>query len=339
MAELLCSSAVFGTYFGLGDNMNNLSRMISRAKASWHLKTGWLGLFVLTVFATTSIQAQASDIQLQSVLVTLIEEREVPAQELGVLSVLDIREGDLVEEGAVLGLVDESEAKLAATQAEIEVDIAKAKVDSDIHVRFAEKSLEVAEAELRRATEAVEKYDKSISATEIDRLQLAAQRSQLEVEQAEHNHSISRFELRAKENQLKIAEHQLDRHRILAPISGVVVQLFRKQGEWVKPGDPVVRILRMNRLRAEGYLDSNLLTENLAGRPVTLTVVLPGRTPATFTGSLVFISPEISPVDGQVRVWAEIDNPELLLRPGLKGTLTIQASAETPEITAKKEND
>ena len=56
-------------------------------------------------------------------------------------------------------------------------------------------------------------------------------------------------------------------------------------------------------------------------------VDLPEKAAAVFAGKLVFVSPEVDPVNNQVRVLAEIDNPESLLRPGLRATLTIDESA------------
>jgi macrolide-specific efflux system membrane fusion protein len=47
-----------------------------------------------------------------------------------------------------------------------------------------------------------------------------------------------------------------------------------------------------------------------------------------FEGPLRFISPEIDPVSKQVRVWAEIDNRELKLRPGQQGQLLFLEKAE-----------
>jgi macrolide-specific efflux system membrane fusion protein len=33
-------------------------------------------------------------------------------------------------------------------------------------------------------------------------------------------------------------------------------------------------------------------------------------------GEISFVSPEVDPINSQVRVWAEFDNPKLLVRPG-----------------------
>ncbi len=43
-----------------------------------------------------------------------------------------------------------------------------------------------------------------------------------------------------------------------------------------------------------------------------------------FAGHIVFVNPEIDPLNSQVRVWAEVENPDLKLRPGMQATLTIE---------------
>ena len=59
------------------------------------------------------------------------------------------------------------------------------------------------------------------------------------------------------------------------------------------------------------------------GRRAVLAVDLPGKPGTEFDGEVVFVSPEVNPVNGQVRVWAEVVNRDNRLRPGLQGTLTI----------------
>ena len=41
------------------------------------------------------------------------------------------------------------------------------------------------------------------------------------------------------------------------------------------------------------------------------------------------MSPEVDPVNNQVRVWAELENPDLRLKPGMSGTMVIMAEDET----------
>ncbi len=101
---------------------------------------------------------------------------------------------------------------------------------------------------------------------------------------------------------------------------------MRHQGEWVEPGQTIARILRLDRLRAEGLVGGNEVSGDMQGRKATLTVDIDGH-PMEFTGTVTFVSPEVDPVNGQVRIWAEVENPQFKLRPGLHGSMIISPAA------------
>jgi macrolide-specific efflux system membrane fusion protein len=270
--------------------------------------------------------AQAVEpIKIDSVLVTLIEQVDVPASDAGALTAIVAVEGQIVAEGTLLAGLEDGEAQQTVRRAKLELDIAVKESRNDLKVRYARKSYEVAQAELKRATDSVEKYRKSVSQSEIDNLRLTADGAALAIDQAEHDLAVAQITTELKENELQVATGRLARRKLLAPIAGVVVQIKRHRGEWVEPGDAVVRLVRMDRLRAEGFLPSRAAFDGLTGRPVTLSVDLPGKPQTRFPGKLVFVSPEINPVNGQVRVWAEIENRDLLLKPGLQAALSIEA--------------
>jgi RND family efflux transporter MFP subunit len=270
----------------------------------------------------------AAELRLPGVVLTLMEQVDVPAREAGVLLAPAVTEGTTVEEGKQLGRIDDAEAQLLKARATTDVQQARELVGNNIKVRFAKKSSEVATAELQRAIEAGEKFAKSVSQTELDRLKLVADKSTLEIEQAEQELSQARLTLALKQHDLDRAELQVQRRKVTAPITGMVVQWKRHKGDWVEPGTPVVRIVRLNKLRAEGFAPASKLSLADTGRPVTLTVDVAGQ-PTDFAGVLAFVSPEIDPVNGQVRFWAEIENPKLQLRPGQTGTLLVRPAAES----------
>lgn len=268
-------------------------------------------------------------IELKSVGLALIQDVDVSAREQGVLASIVASEGHLVKAGDVLATIDDTDAVLELQRMQTERAIAAEEAQNDVNVRFARKSVEVAKAEFARAQEAVERYKKSVSATELDRLRLTAERAALQVEQSQHELKTAKLTLEAKANACELAARHVERHKIRAPISGMVVQVHHQQGEWVEPGDSVIRILEIDRLRAKGFLQAQQVTTNLVGRPATLIVLLDGRQPVEFPGRIVFVSPEINLVNNQVDVWAEIENRDLLLRPGLKGDLHIHAAEPT----------
>jgi len=287
---------------------------------------------LIAVFAAVSAGAPAEDrreeIEVSSALVKLVEQVDVPAREAGVLATVEVREGQMVDRGDPLAGIVDTEARIAAERAKIELEIARKALENDVSIRFAKKSVEVAKAELQRSLDSIEKYPKSISDSEMDRLRLVVERAALEVEQAEYDLAIAAFTRQVKENDLEAALEKVQRRKITAPIAGVVVDVHRHPGEWVEPGEAVVRILRIDRLRAEGFLEVGAFGRELEGCGVRLKVDLPGKPGAEFPGKLVFLSPEIDPVNAQIRVWAEIENRGLLLRPGMRARLIVEVPRE-----------
>jgi macrolide-specific efflux system membrane fusion protein len=267
-------------------------------------------------------------LQVEEVQLTLIEQVEVPAREAGVLQSVTAREGELVTEGQRLAVIDDAEAQLDKRRAEIELQIAREKAKNDVKVRLSRKSAEVAWAELRRSEESNRQFKGAVSQTEVDRQRLTAEKSDLEIEQAEHEQVLDRLTTMLKENEVAAAVRAVERRHIVAPLAGVVVQVNRRAGEWVEPGESVLRMLRIDRLRAEGFVHADDATADLVGRPVLFTVESPGRPAVQCEGKVTFVSPEINPVNNQVKIWAEIDNPKLSLRPGLQGRLTITRPVE-----------
>lgn len=277
------------------------------------------GLFSLLI---AGADPQAG-IRIESAQLTLIEQADISASESGLLSNLQVREGEMVEAGAALAGIDDREARVVRDRAKTEWDLARATAQNDVTVRFAKLSAAVAKAELARAQESNEKFPKSVSQTEIDRLRLLADKAELEIEQAELTLNQAQLSLQVKQLDVERASLALERRQLIAPFPGMVVQWKKQRGEWVEPGTPVMRLIRLDRLRAEAFLSAKESSQNLVGRKVTFVVPSDSTDPHPHEGELVFVSPEIDPVNGQVRIWAEIDNKELKLRPGQTATLII----------------
>jgi multidrug resistance efflux pump len=262
-------------------------------------------------------------LQIESALVTLIDQREIPARMEGPLARLQVREGQIINAGDEIAVVDDAEARMTLQRATLELEIARKQAENDVKVRIAKKSREFTRIEYQRAEESAEKYRKAVSETELERLRLAAERSVLDVEQSERDQETTRLTQQLKESDHELARHAVDRHKIVSPINGMIVQVHRREGEWVQPGMVVARMVRIDRLRVEAFVNAQHVTTELTGRAVQLAVNLPGKGPAVVEGTIVFVSPEINPVNGQIRVWAEVDNRDHILHPGTRGTLTI----------------
>lgn len=273
---------------------------------------------------TPTLRAEESaTLRIDSVVLRPLQAAEVPAQQTGVLRQIAVKEGQQVELGQPLAMLDDRQAKLAVARAEFELSQADAKAKNEISIRYANKALEVAKAELKRSTESIEQFPKSISQSQLDVERLTIEKLTLEREQAEHDLSLERFGVRLKQTEVDAAKLNLEQHQLTAPFAGRVVLVRGRVGEWVEVGDQVLRLVAVDKLRAEGFLPAEQASAELVGKQVSL-LVSTGQQAIRLPGVIRFVSPEMEPVTRQVRIWAEVDNSQGTLRPGQQGSLIIQ---------------
>lgn len=282
--------------------------------------------FVCELLAQSSVPVSRGQI-------TIIQEVDVPALETGVIGTIAVRPGQRVEAGELLGSLSDTEARLALKRVEIEAAIAKQNAESSIHVEVAKKAHLVALADLRRAEEAVARYTKALSVTEMDRLRFSAEQAELTIEQARELQQTARFELELKLNEIAIAKRKVERHRFVSPLVGVVADVNIEESEWVETGTPVFRVLRLDRLRCEGFISVTQAAMVSVGQPVKITVKATEKKFIEVEGRLAYISHDIDKFKKDVRVYAEFDNANLAIRQGMPAEMEILPGA--PAASAK----
>src|SRR5438046_2317765 len=114
----------------------------------------------LIVAALLSAGEPAS-VEIPSAVIKISEEIAVPARDAGVLAKIEVKEGQLVEEGDVVVRLLDTDVRLAVERARLEAEIALRKFKNDVDIRYAKKSTEVARAELARSLDTNEKYPKT----------------------------------------------------------------------------------------------------------------------------------------------------------------------------------
>lgn len=280
------------------------------------MHAGWLICCVV-------LGSDAKPIVVDSALLTVAEQAEVPARDSGLLVEIAVREGDSVTAGARIARLDDTEAKLAELKAAIDLKRAQTLAANDIKVRLAKVDLAYAKSELKRATEAAQKLANSVSDAEFDRLRANVDRAALELEQAQFELDAAKLAVTLIENELQVAQAKLRQRNAISPISGTVVAIPKRLGEWAESGQVVARVLSTAKFRAEFFVKSDQALQSLVGKTVHFKRPEVGGQEQAFVGRVTFVSPEVDPLNGQVRVWAEVENVGGLLRPGLTGSLTI----------------
>jgi multidrug resistance efflux pump len=218
-------------------------------------------------------------------------------------------------------------------------------------VQLSRKMEELAEDRLERARVAREQSERSVPAAEWFALQNEREQARIRTAAAERERGVAALRSRAAhalverqlmeakadreaeliqlqnlQTTLEIARARFDRRQLLAPFDGVVVEQFKQPGEWCEAGEAVLRVLQLNPLHLEGFAPADAATRLRPGQKINAELVVEtrGKPPAAepvlpkqkLEGRLIFVSPEVDALNRQVRVRAEVDNPELRVRPG-----------------------
>ncbi len=274
----------------------------------------------------------ASEPLLHHCLVSLVEEAKVPSREAGVLFEIVVREGDTIDKDQMLARIDDTQPQFEKRKAMAEHEQTLGKAESDVDIRYSISAEAVAAAELKKAVDADKRVPGSVTQVERDRLELNERKAELQIEQAELERRLATLTAQAKEVEVDAAISAISRRVINSPLAGIVVQVYPHLGEWVQPGDPVARVVRIDKLRIEGYVDSARWNpDQIRDRPVTVQVVLADKRIEEFSGRIVYTSPIVES-GGDYRVWAEVENRQheqsnqWLLRAGQTAEMTVHSS-------------
>lgn len=270
----------------------------------------------------------ADAVTLPNCLLSLEAEVQVPAQEPGVLKQIPVREGQQVAAGNLLAQIDDTLPKTQYNVAYYKLEVAKKEAADDIGVRYSTAAAKVAEAEYLQAVDANRRVTGTVPQAEVRRLLLKQREMDLSIEKAKKEQAVAALQVEVSGAELQAARANVERHQLIAPLDALVIELSRHEGEWVQPGDTVMRLVRVDLLRVQGFLNAKeYRASDIQGRPVQVVVTLARGQRETFPGKVVFVSPLVR-AGGEFEVRAAVENRKegdsWVLSPGLKAEMTIQ---------------
>jgi multidrug efflux pump subunit AcrA (membrane-fusion protein) len=276
---------------------------------------------------TEASEVQPKGIEVVNALTRTRELVEISAEIAGPIVEMVVSEGSRIKVSQNLGRIKDERARMARDKAKLELELAEEKKSSDIAVRLTDKASKVAQAEYERAVNANKQIANTYPESEVDRRKLVFEKSQLEIEQAAYDRSLTALQASIALNQVEQAEFELSRHVLLSPINGMVVGVKRHQGEWVEPGTPILEVVDLDHFRVEGFVTAEEASVGLFGKNVSIEIAI-GNVSLARKGKVVFASPEANPVNMQVRVIIEApfedDEARNRFRSGLKCRAVIE---------------
>ena len=260
--------------------------------------------------------------------VKALHDIKLAAQADGILQDLLFDEGAAIEKGQIVLTIDERTANAELAVAQKEFEAATAQASQDANLRFSKKVAAVSEAEY---AEIKELYDRnSASRQETRRKLLEWEKANEGIKVAEVDHTKDILAAAVAKEKVAAANVQLNLRKVISPYDGIVVERLRDQGEWVKAGEPILRLVHMKEMKIEAMVPvRNSDVGRLQNAEITIRVPIHGHD-WNYTTKIEFVSPTVEM--STCRIWAKVPNTlngaSWVLRDGMKATVDIKFATE-----------
>ena len=236
-----------------------------------------------------------------------IEKVEVAAKESGLLQKLNVKQGDIIEKGEMLATLDD--------------EIQKSQLAIATHLAASKGDLARAESELN-TKERIFEHFKRLSAEGFAQ-EKEIIRAKLDVETAQANVMARREKIMEYQKRMELAMIQLQRRKIVSPITGQVMEVHRSVGEFVPVTQPkIVTIVQTSPVRGKFQIRLNDAGHFKVGNFATVKVA--GK---RYIGKVESIG--LVATSETVPVCISIENKDGFVKLGQKCTLVVPESQFT----------
>ncbi len=135
----------------------------------------------------------------------------------------------------------------------------------------------------------------------------------------------NKIELDLARLQYEQATELFHQRTIVSPIDGLVVEKLREVGESVTGTQPMFRLVDISQVYVTFYLRAEDLPRVKLHQTVDVAVSVAGVI-RPFSGAVDFIDPRVDAASGLLRVKVLVNNPDSLIKPGLRASVTIPAN-------------
>lgn len=232
-------------------------------------------------------------------------EVDVAAAELGRLKELKVKMGDRVRQGDTLASL-ENEVQAAS------LEIAKLQAQMSGEIESAAAAMKMQRIKWDRLQQVAD-------AAAVRPDELARAESEYEIADARHRTAVEQQRLRRAEVQRH--EINLARRAIIAPVNGVIVEVYHQPGEYVTPSQPaIVRLMDDRVIQATFAIPAREIASIDVGDACQIYLV---SIESGVRATISRISPEIDGESSTVRVEVDIPNPDGKYRVGDRCTMEI----------------
>ena len=217
----------------------------------------------------------------------------VSAEQGGTLLRFALEEGDDIEAGREVGLIDTMQLWLKLQQADATKAVYQSqKPDMEKQIAATRQQLEKAKTEQQRYRELVgdgaapsKMLDDATNQVKVLQRQLDAQVSSLNTQLSTLDSQLSTVDVQKSQ----LAD-QLQKCHIVAPQSGTVLEKYAEQGEFVAPGKPLFKVGDIENMYMRAYVTSAQLQQVKVGQRVKVFADFGDKQRQEYEGTINWIS-------------------------------------------------
>lgn len=234
------------------------------------------------------------------------EQVTVSAEASGRILSINVREGDVLNAGQMVGAVDSVQTALQIRELEQRRDGARSRlIDIDRQQAPQKDQLASLKNDFRRYSSLLannaatqKQVDDLRSQIDILKSQMAAQKQTWE-----RNNSSVRSEMSTYEIQIAEKRDQLAKCRICSPVAGTVLTKYANEGESVTVGKPLFKLADLTETYVRAYFTTSQLGTLKLGDEMKVIPDDGSANPKEYTGRVIWISSqaEFTPKDIQTR--------------------------------------
>ncbi len=278
-------------------------------------------------------------IDLVGILIAIPERTAIIATQIeGRIKAVSVVEGEVVESGQTLVLLDERPAKAEKLRAQAVVSRQRAVLDRLTHgylpqeIESAKQDAQKAKAELESLRLRVVAATKLFEKNEMSDVEYKRLKSMVRRDKAAYAAALAKLDLyevgtrpesiAEAKAQLDVANAELARAglavdfcTISTPVEGVVTQLLARQGMQVVSSNRLATVVDLAHVFVQMRVPSQYLSSVKIGASAEVSVR--SLRDEAFHGKIARFSGQANPNTGDVQAYAILQNPEGLLRPGL----------------------
>lgn len=220
-----------------------------------------------------------------------VVETIVSSESAGKLLSMKVNQGDKIETGQLIAVIDTTELLLKKEQALAQLsasDTKKQNVTAQINVLKTQRgNVEITQNRILKMF-----ADKAATQQQVDDINGQVNVLDKQISSTSTQFQLIDSEMKVINRQIDLLNEQLRKCYVKSPINGTVLETYLETGELATPGKPILKMADLSSLELKVYVSGAQLPQVKLGNEVKVLIDSGDKTMQTFTGKVSWISSE-----------------------------------------------